>query len=460
MNQKQFNPIELQKVAALYCEGMKRESIAETLSRDENDIQRMIEYARQCGLFSEQPLLTLDTLSPEVQEFVYNETLTKKLKDALGEKIELGLAPITITPSPTSMFTTFHIDTTENSEPLAAYTKAEGDSLELVCRRAAQELMSFLLDDEPHIVGLNYGVIVRDTIKHIHPLPSQLSGAKLSVVSLFGDLEFHSPDQVIPPLRSLDVNCNNMVSQLVQRMGGQAEAVPLNVPGFIPAQFAFSEQTFDAIQSLLTSHSSYRRIFGAPPTQDSAETKNLAAITKRPAEAMISHMDTIITGFGAADNYTVLSHYLNSWLDKEEIETLLEYCHAGKVVGDIGGHLISPSEAKDDNDLINFLLRINRRTLAAQPSDFIHVASRHLKSRKGAGVLGIAAGARKAKILSTLLSRSPCPISRLVIDTHCALALLDSIDPKEFKRFVSDEGKRFVETTENWSESTRKLIPV
>jgi len=188
--------------------------------------------------------------------------------------------------------------------------------------------------------------------------------------------------------------------------------------------------------------------------------KNLTAITKRPAEAMISHMDTIITGFGAADNYTVLSHYLKSWMHEEEIETLLEYCRAGKVAGDIGGHLISPTEAKNDNDLINFLLRMNRRTLAAQPSDFIHVASRHLKSRKGAGVLGIAAGARKARILSTLLSRSPCPISRLVVDTHCALALLNSIDPKEFKRFVSDEGKRFVETTENWSESTRKLIPV
>jgi hypothetical protein len=99
--------------------------------------------------------------------------------------------------------------------------------------------------------------------------------------------------------------------------------------------------------------------------------------------------------------------------------------------------------------------------LAAQPSDFIDVASRYQKTKKGAGVIAVTVGARKAKILYTLLSWAPCPLSMLVIDSHCALALLNSIDPESFKDFVaSQEGKRLVGGHKKWSDGTKTLIPI
>src|SRR5205085_9624838 len=106
-----------------------------------------------------------------------------------------------------------------------------------------------------------------------------------------------------------------------------------------------------------------------------------------------------------------------------------------------------------------FLLEINRRIPAAQPSDFRHVASTHVKTHKGGGVVGVTVGARKAKILFTLLSQNPCPISRLIIDVHCALALLNLLDRAEFARLIRNEGQSLVQERANWSEGTRRLIP-
>ena len=174
----------------------------------------------------------------------------------------------------------------------------------------------------------------------------------------------------------------------------------------------------------------------------------------------ITEMDTIITGFGSADTYTEMSHFMQFWLDKTEMEFLLESCRNGKVVGDIAGHLIPSVDGDDDNDLQNFLKHINRRIPAAQPSDFVDVASRHRKTNIGAGVVGITVGARKAKILARLLSKSPCPVSALAIDTHCALALLKELSLSAFNQFIAGPGQKLVTDVDRWSRDSLKLIPV
>ena len=178
------------------------------------------------------------------------------------------------------------------------------------------------------------------------------------------------------------------------------------------------------------------------------------------SDVKITQMDTIITGFGSADTYTDLSHFLKFWLDEAEVRTLLRYCADAKVVGDIAGHLVPSADGEDDDELKRFLRRINRRILGAQPSDFVDVASRHRKNNIGAGVVGVTVGARKAKIIARLLSLSPCPISMLFIDVHCALALLAELSRAEFRRFVSGPGRRLLRDVGQWSADSRRLIPV
>ena len=68
MDVQDFDEIDIQKVAALHCEGMNRQEIAEILFVPENDVDRMIEAASQMGYFYYQPRLASQVLSPEVHE--------------------------------------------------------------------------------------------------------------------------------------------------------------------------------------------------------------------------------------------------------------------------------------------------------------------------------------------------------------------------------------------------------
>ena len=138
----------------------------------------------------------------------------------------------------------------------------------------------------------------------------------------------------------------------------------------------------------------------------------------------------------------------------------MDYYRENKVVGDLAGHLVPSFSGKNDDQLKRFLRGINRRILAAQPSDFVDVASRHRKTNKGAGVVGVTVGARKAKIAGRLLSKSPCPISALFIDTHCALALLAELSRPQFQQFMRGPGRTWLAETETWSADTRRLIPI
>ncbi|MCJ7813200.1 hypothetical protein MUP95_07800, partial [bacterium] len=420
----QFSDEMLQKVAVLYCEGMKKQDIAKILFINENDVQKIIEGASQRGYFDYKPVLSANILNTEICQFVSNEVLIAALKNSLHKKFECILTPITITPSPLSMFTKFAMNPDESSEDFNNYLDAERSSVQIAASRAAEKLSRILFDGEDHVIGLNWGAVVGETIKRIHPLPSHLGDGHISVVSLFGDLDFFASEDDQEPLGAKGMNCNNLVTQLVQRLGDRGEVVPLNVPGFIPAKFAKDKHTFDAIRTFMTNHSSYRRIFGGLPPENPRESRKTEGISSYPSQAKISFIDTILTGLGVADSYTVFRNYHTSLLDTDEIQSLLKYCETNQVVGDIGGHLIESKEGGEIKEVIRFLTKINRRLLAAQPSDFIDVASRHLKNNKGAGVVVVTVGARKAKVLFTLLSWSPCPISMVITDTHCALALL------------------------------------
>lgn len=453
-----FTSKALQQVAVLLCEGMQTPEIATILSTSVEHVQRMSEVAEERGYFAYLPTLTLDELDPKVQEFVYEETLTTTLRNVLQGKLELEGIPIFITPSPSAMFHTFTVGAKEGSEEYKRYRQAEWESTRRVCRRAAHVVSKFLFDGQEHTIGLNWGTIVHETIQHLQPLPSQLGDAQISVVSLFGDLAFHAPYPLSSSFDTDDVNCNALVTRMARRLGRSSEAVLLNVPGFIPAHFAQTEAYFHALRTFMDEHVSYRQIFGSLPDNVSDKPREIGGVTNRPPETKLSQMDTIITGFGSADAYTQSQHYLQSWLSSTEMETLRQ-CVPELIAGDLGGHLIPTPRGSEDDHVTRFFKSLNRRLLAVQPSDFIDVATRHLQAPKGAGVVGIAVGARKAKILYILLSWRTCPISQLVMDTHCALALLHLLDPGELKSFLTSPAGGCLRSPE-WSEDTKQCIPV
>jgi hypothetical protein len=461
MQERGFDEGLLQKVTALLCEGFCKAEIASILSIPNTDVQRMIEQAELREYFSYGPTLKIDNLLPEVSDFVYSEKLTQALQENLKETFELSSIRVRITLSPKRMFTNYSVSAKPSSRGYKEYRDGEYVSLKTAAARASEELVSRLFDGEDHTIGVNWGISVKLTIDQMRPMPSRVGDAKISVISLFGDLDFHTPsDSQATRIGSAYVNCNTHVQQLVMRLGGRGIAVPLNVPGFVPADFDQDRETFASIRRFLGSHSSYRRIFGELPGDDPVKPRRYNGIIDQESDAEITRVDSIITGFGSADAYTDLYYFLNSWLDKEEIKKLLDYCGEGKVVGDIAGHLVSSLDGEDDSELKLFLDGINRRILAVKPSDFVDVASRHSKSKKGAGVVGVTTGARKAKIVARLVSRSPRPISALFIDTHCALALLAELNRSQFRQFVLGPGRRLLSEVRKWSADTRRLIPV
>ena len=448
----------MQQAAALFCEGMDEPAIAAFLSIKEADVHGLLEAASQKGYFVYRPILASE-LYPDVVDSVRQAALTAALTESLTETLACMLAQITVTPSPPSMFSRYEADPKSGSQAQSDYLGAEKASVQITSARAAHALSNALFDGEDHFVGLNWGAVVWETVHRIRPLPSQIREARIAAVSLFGDLDFFSPAGTASG--SINVNCNHLVMQLVQRLGGRGEAVPLNVPGFIPARFAKKPETFEAIRAFMMSHSSYRRIFGEEPEPDPKAARAFEGIRNRPTDAVIAQVDSLITGLGTADSYTVLRNYHTSLLDADEIQALLSFCRDGKIVGDIGGHLIESQAGQDDPEVQQFLHKVNARLLAAQPSDFIDVAGRRRKTGKGAGVMAVTVGARKAEIVHTLLSWDPSPINALVTDTHCALALLHRVDPKGFHRFIlSPEGRSLIRDPESWSPATRRLIPV
>ena len=182
MNPIPFDDDQLQRVAALYCEGMGKHEIAEILFISEDDTEHMIEAAAQKSYFRFKPTLTSKGLSPETQEFVTNEVLTSALNACLRRKLECTLTPITITPSHHSMFTKFAISPEESTKDFEEYLKAERNSVQRTAERAAQKLSAALFDGKDHTIGLNWGAIVGETIQKIHPLPSRMNGARGSVI--------------------------------------------------------------------------------------------------------------------------------------------------------------------------------------------------------------------------------------------------------------------------------------
>src|SRR5687767_11931501 len=98
-----FDQADLQRAAALFCEGLTPQEIADLMSSSNHAVQQMIERAEQSGHLQYRPQLIAEGLLPEVKEFVEQELLTDALRKALKDSLELSLGSLHIVHSPLRM---------------------------------------------------------------------------------------------------------------------------------------------------------------------------------------------------------------------------------------------------------------------------------------------------------------------------------------------------------------------
>ena len=457
------------EVAGLVAAGFSVLETSEITGLSIRQVEERIEYAIKHGI-----LQCAYSLTTKLEESVSRELLphcrTKNIRAKLIDLPEANGVDFIVVPSRKEMFTSYVRDEvpTDNEALMdyksrkESYVSAEAETIMTVSATAAHFVAEGIFNGREHVVGVNWGYVVfwiADHLRKLQPIERSMGqGGLLTWVSLYGEIEFpiyYAIDDKAPERRTVSSNAN--VTYLEGHIGNSI-AERLTVPSFLPAQFVSNPQ-HRQIRVWLTGHRTYRAIYGSGPPPESPNDPRTTSSGDR-ANALLHKLDTIITGLGGADNYTDLSNFLSGWLTPEELRNLKELRSAGKIAGDLGGHIFPTTLGNEDEDVRSFLSKINSRLLAARPADFALVSHRHrVEPDSGAGVVATVAGARKAQIVKALLdSADVSPVNTVVLDVHCALALLNLIDETKFAEFRADNPDYF-ENNEEWSPATTALIP-
>jgi hypothetical protein len=162
-----------------------------------------------------------------------------------------------------------------------------------------------------------------------------------------------------------------------------------------------------AIRDFIESDVSYRRIFGG---------KDDSGIVQ---PGLIEHVDTLVTGLSSIDVQT-LPIYRPGLITPEDLPVL----EAAGVVGDLALHLVvDPSEiAAPPEAAVRLVENINDLIVGASPADFLRVAENsRAGNSNGLGVIVVAAGTWKSRILSTAIRSGA--VNELITDLDTALAI-------------------------------------
>ena len=363
----------------------------------QSQVERRIDAALKAGMIQCAYRLTTTRGNPDSPD-ILALLADNELQKAVSLLWEANSTQFVVVNSPDEMFTSYDVAAPINGPEWTAYRDAERKVLGWMQGVAGQFLAPHLFDGRKHVVGVNWGFIVyhigQELIARQGFTRSNGGGDKITWVSLCGDLNYS--DLESDSWEPVRFNSNEHVSDLAKNIGA-SEAAHLTVPSFLPENIARGSNVTE-IKKWLISHSSYRCIWGKGA---------LPQVPEGPRQiggGLIEEMDTIITGLGGADSYTELKRYLSGWLNEDEVARLQEYTHRGLIAGDIGAHILPTTEGFGNADVVTFLRTINRRLLAAYPSDFAKVGLKHRNQPdSGAGVVAVVAGARKAPIVKALV---------------------------------------------------------
>jgi DNA-binding transcriptional regulator LsrR (DeoR family) len=378
--------LEALQVAYYHCVlQMPLKNIAEILGKSPATITRRLDEVRQAGWLRDHPEFTPPPdIWRELQSRMSCSTVEDVLRDYFGRDM---LQRITVLPSPV------RADAAESRE-------ARPENVERVGLYAAGRL-SETLGEGAHVVGVNWGWSVRQCVMNLRPAKSN---PDLRFIPLIGNLSLDEND----PHYEEAIECSsNRLAQAAASAFNAPRAPRLSTPAYIPRRFHADMGGLKAIRDFIESDISYRRIFGG------------ADETGAHHPGLIEQVDTLVTGLTSLDVET-LPIYRPNLITPDDLPIL----HRAGVVGDLALHLLVEQEGTDsrpsaERELVE---NVNDLIVGASPRDFIRVAERARRGEsKGLGVVVLASGAWKARILTTAIRLGA--VNELITDLETALAI-------------------------------------
>ena len=245
----------------------------------------------------------------------------------------------------------------------------------------------------PSIVGVNWGRSLLAFSNSLRLYPNR----ELVIVPLFGDSGLHWTH---PRHQEAAKYHSTRITHLISQKFSASEPIRLTFQALIPAKFAQSKSTRDAIKQYIESDPSYQAVYGTG--------------------GLIDQVDTVITGIGALDREGSWFNYI-AYLDQADPESEFHRLSELGVVGDIAQHFVTKEGVvKKTHPAID---SINRRVIGIRPEHFIRVAERYRgqKSIAGAGVITIAAGRHKARVIVSAVQSKA--VNHLIIDKDLAVEI-------------------------------------
>jgi DNA-binding transcriptional regulator LsrR (DeoR family) len=385
--------LEALQVAYYHCAlEMPLKNIAEILGKSPATITRRLEEVRQAGWLKDRPEFHPP---PDIWEELQSRMTCTNVEDAIRQAFGGDLLQrITVLPSPVR-------------PDSIAMRSTPAENVERVGMFAARRLADELADG-PHVVGVNWGWSVRHCVMNLHvakPNPD------LRFLPIVGNLSLDEND----PHYEEALECSsNRLAQHAAAAFGAPRAPRLSTPAFIPRRFHHDTVGLRAIRDFIEGDVSFRRIFGG--TDENRERQT----------GMIEQVDTLVTGLTSLDVQT-LPTYRPGLITPEDLPILQR---AG-VVGDLALHMVTAdgNGANKERVLESELVQdINDLIVGASPKDFVRVAEGS-RSGGGLGVMVIAVGAWKAKILTTAIRMRA--VNELITDLETAHAIGRELGIKE-----------------------------
>lgn len=382
--------LEALQVAYYHCVlEMPLKNIATLLGKSPATITRRLDEVRQAGWLRDHPEFTPP---PDVWKDLQGQMTCANVEAALLDYFgPTYLQRITVLPSP------LRSDAAESRQ-------ARPENVEKVGLYAARRL-SEALSEGSHVVGINWGWSVRHCVANLRPTKPN---PQLRFIPLVGNLSLDETD----PHYEEAIECSsNRLAQSAASAFGAPRAPRLSTPAYIPRRFHADARGLRAIRDFIESDVSYRRIFGGPDENGAHQP------------GLIEQVDTLVTGLTSLDVQT-LPIYRPGLITPEDLPILQR---AG-VVGDLALHLLvepngpralSDGSPSPERELVE---NINDLIVGASPQDFLRVAERVRRGEAdGLGVVVLAAGAWKARILTTAIRLRA--VNELITDLETALAI-------------------------------------
>jgi len=393
-------------IAYDYCVlGLRGEKLAKHRHLSTATLARRIRRAKEEGYIQEAVLNIPQEELEEIYPYLYRANLMETVHNYIGRE---NLRNLIVIPS------------TEEKKQDNYLTNKER-----VGRAAAVRLLSLFNEKNMEIIGISSGrtlaVMVNELQDRIELTKEWKKNPKW--VPIFGDLLLTPEHHRLYPEAS-KCDASTLASRLaLATQGEMTSQLHLPAPAYIPQAFMegvdekYIEERISIARKFVEAIPAYQMIFGT--SQDGME---------RDANALVSQMDTMITGIGGLED-----EHITGWMGiikDPAYETPIGPIHAGPIYNDeerkqldeegVVGHLCGTFITEDKVDRFppdSLITQVNRRILGTKPSDFRQCADRARKE-DNAGVIIVANGASKARAVSSAISNR-C-VTELICDSDLA----------------------------------------